>query len=68
MKCDYCEKEIKYNVSYIEFEGECICENCYETSTTTNYYVGGEFLGTDDDVKEHDWVVDDLLGRREMAE
>lgn len=68
MKCDYCEKEIRDDVTYIKFEGERICENCYTTNTTTSYYVDGEFLGTDDDVEEHDWFVDDVLGRREKIE
>lgn len=49
MKCDFCEEEIVRGQSYIKFEGERACSKCCTKHTTINYYIGGEFLGTDDD-------------------
>ena len=49
MKCDICEKDIDFKKGYIKFEGERVCSNCYTESTITSYFVGGEFLATDDD-------------------
>lgn len=58
MKCDFCEKEIdlKNHEPYIKFYGERACSKCYTASKITSYFVGGEFLATDDDgVEEFDW-------------
>jgi len=54
MICNYCEKEIDKKDEYIAYEGERFCADCYEGSTVTSYFIGGEFLATDDDgVEEH---------------
>ena len=48
MICEYCEKKLKIGDTYIEYDGERYCEDCYEGYTITSYSIGGEFLATDD--------------------
>lgn len=59
-KCTYCEEEIPKNTEHIKGEDWIACENCFEESTMTNYYVGGEFVGTDEDeiIHVYDWEDD----------
>lgn len=49
MKCSYCEGKITVNDDYIKHDGERYCKKCYESSTVTEYSVGGNFLATDED-------------------
>ncbi len=56
MKCDYCEKEINKGDDYIKMcDSETrYCDECFSSDTTTNYYVGGEYVGNDNDTEEYD--------------
>lgn len=49
MRCDCCEKNLKIGDEYILFEGERFCSDCYTEDHTTHYFLGGEFLATEDD-------------------
>lgn len=49
IKCDCCEKTLKVGDEYILFEEEHFCSDCYTENHITDYFLGGEFLGTDDD-------------------
>lgn len=48
-KCRYCENQIPHYTDYLKYEGEFICNNCYEEETVTNFYIGGEYCGNRDD-------------------
>lgn len=62
MNCHYCEKTLYKGDSYIKFEGERTCSDCLYSDAITTYFVGGEFLATDDDgVEVYDsWDVEEL--------
>lgn len=55
MRCDYCEKQLKIGDDYIHVLSEDVryCGSCYESSTTTTYSVGGEYVGDNDYVEEY---------------
>ena len=60
IECEYCGSRIKELDDYIKFEGERICHNCFSSCTITDYYVGGEYVGsTDDGVEEFTKGIDD---------
>ena len=51
--CDYAESYYKY-----EYSDEIICEDCLleidgiTTSTTTQYFLDGEYMGSSDEIDE----------------
>lgn len=53
MKCDRCENEFAENYYKDKITGEIICEDCLlnldevTTSTITNYFIDGEYIGSD---------------------
>lgn len=53
----YCDATIQKGETYIKVYGEetRYCKDCYEESITTACMVGGEFVGTDDDIEEYDY-------------
>lgn len=60
--CWSCEKPINKGDEYIKDEDGRYCSDCYESYQVTSYFVGGEFVGTNDDgaVEIYDWL--DLEG------
>lgn len=56
-KCHHCDKHMPKGTEHVEFDDELYCMDCIEESTLTYYYLGGEFLATDDDgaVKVYAW-------------
>lgn len=63
-KCDYCEQEIRQGDEYLKYDDGRYCKSCYNTDTVTYYYIGGEYIGTDnDDVAEfYSWEIEDIGG------
>lgn len=51
MICEHCDKELTKEDDYAKHDDERYCANCCVRSFLTVYHVGGEFLGTDDDVE-----------------
>jgi len=52
--CTHCEREIVRDEEFLlyaddEDDENIYCSDCVEDYTVTNFMVGGEFLGTDDD-------------------
>lgn len=52
--CECCENSISQGDDYIKDDDGRYCKNCYYSDTVTNYFIGGEFVGTTDDIKEYD--------------
>ena len=52
LRCTYCESKLNEMTEYIKVDEDTrYCENCVETSFTIEYFVCGEFVGTDDDIE-----------------
>lgn len=54
MKCDHCLAEIILGDNYIKDGEQRFCSDCYEEDTITNYYVGGEYQGDDNNIEAYD--------------
>ena len=52
MICDSCEERIAPGQNYFKFENERHCDKCFTKDVITHYYIGGEFVCTDDDGEE----------------
>lgn len=50
--CWGCGKPIKRGDNYIKDEDGRYCSDCYESQTTTDYFIGGEHIGNGDEVQE----------------
>jgi hypothetical protein len=69
--CQKCDCEL----AEYEYNGKDLCDSCLveyleeneeiESYTTTNYAIGGEYIGTDDDMQE---VIDNLIGNFDIKE
>ena len=54
LKCENCDKDLFIGADYIKVDEHTrYCIDCVQTVTTTSYYVGGEYVGDDDDVYEY---------------
>lgn len=52
--CDYCERELTTEDDYIKKDDDTrYCSGCYEEQSTTYYVVGGEVVGSEDDIDEY---------------
>lgn len=54
MRCEYCEEPLTEEDRYIKYDDERYCSKCYTECIVSYYYVGGEFIETDDGVKKYD--------------
>ncbi len=58
MKCDRCGCDYAENYYKDEYSDEIICEDCLleidgiSTSTTTQYFLDGEYMGSSDEINE----------------
>lgn len=53
--CEGCEKELSVGDEYILVDGtDRYCSDCYQESTYTYYEVGGEHVGSEDEVESYD--------------
>ena len=55
MRCDRCESDYAEHYYKDEYSDEIICEDCLleldgiTTSTITNYFIDGEYIGSDEE-------------------
>jgi DNA-directed RNA polymerase subunit RPC12/RpoP len=50
-ECVHCGNGIRFDDEYLKTEDSDIyCENCFKERIISVYSVGGEYLGTDDDI------------------
>lgn len=49
MRCEHCGKPLKIGDEYIKFEGERFCDDCYQGYSIELFFIGGEYLATDDE-------------------
>ena len=75
MKCDRCESEFAEHYYKDKYSDEIICEDCLleldgiTTSTITNYFIDGEYIGSDGESTQD--VVDnicDYFGYKELIQ
>ena len=48
-KCYYCETDMPKGTEHIIYDNDPVCMDCTDEYTITQYYVGGEYVGSDDD-------------------
>jgi len=63
--CYCCEKEIPSYTEHLKYDDEIICTSCFDEWTTTHYYVGGEYIGSDEDeniTHVYDWEDEPMEG------
>lgn len=69
--CDYCPASTKKGDKIYKYKGELLCtdhlyyelennEDDLECNTVTHYYVGGEYIGTDEELEYED-IIQELI-------